>query len=81
MTRTESPLPMARIAFILLTHKDPQGVVDQARRLTASGDHVVIHYDRNAPADDYRRIRQLLADAPRVGFAPRRYRCGWGEWI
>ncbi|MDQ1901673.1 DUF5928 domain-containing protein [Paracoccus sp. WLY502] len=71
---------MARIAFILLTHKDPQGVVDQARRLTASGDHVVIHYDRNAPAGDYRRIRQALADAPGVGFAPRRFRCGWGEW-
>ncbi|WP_347137846.1 DUF5928 domain-containing protein [Paracoccus sp. SSK6] len=71
---------MASIAFILLTHKDPQGVVDQARRLTASGDHMVIHYDRSAPPEDYRLIRQSLADAPGVAFAPRRYRCGWGEW-
>ena len=31
---------MARIAFILLMHKDPQGVIDQARRLTATGDYV-----------------------------------------
>ncbi|MDP5306849.1 DUF5928 domain-containing protein [Paracoccus spongiarum] len=71
---------MARIAFILLTHKDPQGVIDQARRLTAAGDFVAIHHDRNAPREDYRRIREALADHPRVCFAPRRIRCGWGEW-
>ncbi|SNR35253.1 glycosyl transferase [Paracoccus sediminis] len=71
---------MARIAFILLAHKDPQGVVDQARRLTATGDHVVIHYDRNAPAADYRRIRDCLADNGGVVLAPRRFRCGWGDW-
>ncbi|MGN7868112.1 DUF5928 domain-containing protein [Paracoccus sp. 22332] len=71
---------MARIAFILLTHKDPQGVVDQARRLTASGDYVAIHYDRRAPADEYRLIRAALAGHPNVVFAPRRFRCGWGEW-
>ena len=71
---------MARIAFILLTHKDPQGVVDQARRLTATGDHVAIHYDRSAPAEDYRLIRQALAAEPGVAFAPKRFRCGWGEW-
>ena len=71
---------MARIAFILLTHKDPQGVVDQARRLTAAGDYVAIHYDRGAPADGYRLIRQELSDHPGVTFAPVRIRCGWGEW-
>ena len=71
---------MARIAFILLTHKDPQGVVDQARRLTATGDHVVIHYDRRASADDYRLIRQSLDGNALVAFAPRRFKCGWGEW-
>ena len=71
---------MARIAFILLTHKDPQGVVDQARRLTASGDYVAIHYDRGAPAEGYRLIRQALAGHPGVVFAPMRIRCGWGEW-
>ncbi|WEF24975.1 hypothetical protein [Paracoccus sp. S3-43] len=40
---------MARIAFILPPPKGPQGVVDQARRLTASGDDVAIPYDRWAP--------------------------------
>ncbi|MBU3029586.1 DUF5928 domain-containing protein [Paracoccus marinaquae] len=71
---------MARIAFILLTHKDPQRVIDQARRLTASGDFVAIHFDRNAPAEDYRRIRDALADSPGVTFAARRMKCGWGDW-
>ena len=71
---------MARIAFILLSHKDPQGVIEQARRLTASGDYVAIHYDRRAPAEDYRRIQTALAGNPSVAFAPYRHKCGWGEW-
>ncbi|MDB6176547.1 DUF5928 domain-containing protein [Paracoccus sp. Z330] len=71
---------MARIAFILLTHKDPQGVIDQARRLTASGDFVSIHYDKSAPTEDFRMIREALAGNPSVVFARRRLKCGWGEW-
>ncbi|MBU2956425.1 DUF5928 domain-containing protein [Paracoccus sp. 1_MG-2023] len=71
---------MARIAFILLAHKDPQGVIDQARRLTATGDYVSIHFDRGAPAAMFRQIRDALGDHPGVAFAPRRRRCGWGEW-
>lgn len=72
--------PMARIAFILLAHKDPQGVVEQVRRLTTCGDRVVLHYDRNAPARDHRLIRQALAGHAGVALAPRRHRCGWGGW-
>ncbi|WCR10147.1 glycosyl transferase [Paracoccus stylophorae] len=71
---------MARIAFILLTHKDPDGVIQQACRLSAAGDYVAIHYDRRAPEAEYRAIRSALADDPNVTFAPRRIRCGWGEW-
>ena len=71
---------MARIAFILLAHKDPRGVIDQARRLTASGDFVAIHYDRNAPAEDDTAIRAALDGNPRVAYAARRLKCGWGEW-
>lgn len=71
---------MARIAFILLCHKDPQGVIDQARRLTAAGDFVAIHHDRRAPAADYRFVRAALDGHPGVTFAARRIRCGWGEW-
>lgn len=71
---------MARIAFILLTHKDPQGVIDQANRLTATGDYVAIHFDASAPASGYRLIRAALDDNPGVVFARSRIRCGWGEW-
>ena len=39
---------MARIAYILLTHKDPEGIIAQARRLTAAGDFVSIHFDARA---------------------------------
>ncbi len=71
---------MARIAFILLCHKDPAGVIAQAERLTSAGDFMAIHLDRRAGAAGHRQIRAALADNPRVAFAKRRIRCGWGEW-
>ena len=55
---------MARIAFILLCHKDPEGIIRQAERLTAAGDCMAIHFDARADAADYRRIRAALKDNP-----------------
>lgn len=71
---------MAKIAFILLTHKDPKGIVAQAQRLTATGDFVAIHFDARANPEDFALVRAALADNRRVTFAARRHRCGWGEW-
>ncbi|MBE2275197.1 MAG: glycosyl transferase [Rhodobacteraceae bacterium] len=71
---------MAKIAYILLSHKDPEGIVAQARRLTAAGDVVAIHFDGRSPQGDYQAIRSALADHPDVVFAARRVKCGWGEW-
>lgn len=71
---------MARIAFILLTHKDPQGVIERARRLTANGDFVSIHFDKRAPQAMFQQIKDVLGDHPGVAFASRRLKCGWGEW-
>lgn len=71
---------MAKIAFILLTHKDPEGIIAQAERLTAAGDFVAIHFDARASAADYARLRAALATNPSVTFARKRHKCGWGEW-
>ncbi len=71
---------MARIAFILLCHKDPAGIIEQAGRLTRAGDAVAIHFDANAAEADYQRLRDGLAGNAGVTFARRRHRCGWGEW-
>ena len=71
---------MARIAFILLCHKDPKGIIAQAQRLTASGDYVSIHFDARANPADFAAITAALADNPGVTFAARRLKCGWGEW-
>ncbi len=71
---------MTTIAFILLCHKDPEGIIAQALRLTAAGDCIAIHFDARAKASDHERIRNALSDNPRVTFAKRRVRCGWGEW-
>ncbi|MFD1156601.1 DUF5928 domain-containing protein [Roseovarius aestuarii] len=71
---------MAKIAFILLCHKDPKAVIGQAQMLTAAGDYMAIHFDARAKPDHYRQIREALADNPNVTFARKRVRCGWGEW-
>jgi hypothetical protein len=71
---------MAKIAFILLCHKDPKAIIDQAERLTAAGDCMAIHFDASAPTDAYQQIRDALQDNPNVTFARKRVRCGWGEW-
>lgn len=71
---------MAEIAFLLLCHKDPDGIIAQAERLTDAGDFLAIHFDARAHIDDYKKIRKALADNPNVVFANSRLKCGWGEW-
>ncbi|WP_119839330.1 DUF5928 domain-containing protein [Pseudooceanicola algae] len=71
---------MARIAFILLCHKDPEGIIEQAQRLTAVGDYMAIHFDARAKPADYLKIRAALKDNSKVVFSHRRAKCGWGEW-
>ena len=71
---------MTQIAYILLCHKNPGGVIAQAERLTQAGDCVAIHHDAGAPRADHRRMREALDDMPGVMVARRRVRCGWGEW-
>lgn len=71
---------MAKIAFILLCHKDPEAIVRQARMLTEAGDYIAIHFDARARPESFAAIREALADDPHVVFARKRIRCGWGEW-
>jgi hypothetical protein len=71
---------MAKIAYILLCHKDPDAIIQQAERLTAAGDYMSIHFDARAKPDHYTKIRTALADNPNVTFARKRIKCGWGEW-
>ncbi|NIZ09102.1 DUF5928 domain-containing protein [Pseudooceanicola sp. HF7] len=71
---------MATIAFILLCHKDPEGIIEQAQRLTAVGDYMSIHFDARAKPAHYQKIREALKDNPNVTFSHKRAKCGWGEW-
>lgn len=71
---------MAKIAFILLCHKDPDAIIQQAQQLTAAGDFIAIHFDARAPAEAFARIQAALADNPNVAYAKKRIKCGWGEW-
>jgi hypothetical protein len=71
---------MAKIAYILLCHKDPDSIIAQATRLTAAGDFVSIHFDGRAPRADFHRLRTALDANRSVTFAERRVKCGWGEW-
>jgi hypothetical protein len=71
---------MAKIAFVLLCHKDPDAVIKQAERLTAAGDFISIHFDARARPEDYAAVREALGDNPSVTFPKTRIKCGWGEW-
>ena len=71
---------MAKIAYILLCHKDPLAIIKQAERLTAAGDYMSLHFAARADARAFAQIRSALADNPNVTFAHRRIKCGWGEW-
>ncbi|MFK7835153.1 MAG: DUF5928 domain-containing protein [Sulfitobacter sp.] len=71
---------MAKIAYILLCHKDPDAVIRQAERLTAVGDYMSIHFDASASAVHFSLIKEALKDNPNVTFAKKRIKCGWGEW-
>ncbi len=71
--------PLTQIAFLLLCHKNPELVIEQARTLSARGDVVVIHVDGNARAGLARTIDAAIATMPSVIRAPS-VRCGWGEW-
>ena len=71
---------MAKIAYILLCHKDPAAIVRQAQQLVVAGDYVAIHFDASAPRAEFAEIRAALADVANVCLVERRVRCGWGEW-
>ena len=70
---------MAKIAFLLLVHKDPDRVIEQARALTVHGDVVAVHADARMPRVAFARIKAELSGQPNITFA-RRVKCGWGEY-
>jgi hypothetical protein len=71
---------MAKIAFILLCHKDPDSVIAQAQSMTAAGDFVSIHFDARSKPELYEKITSTLKSNPNVTFAKKRIKCGWGAW-
>ncbi|MGR3761618.1 DUF5928 domain-containing protein [Roseobacteraceae bacterium NS-SX3] len=71
---------MAKIAYLLLCHKDPGAIIQQAEQLTAAGDCISIHFDARAKIEDFDAIRSALSGNPNVTFARKRVKCGWGEW-
>ena len=71
---------MAKIAFILLCHKDPDAIIKQAGRLTTAGDCMAIHFDAGADPVHFKKIKAALADNPNVTFVKKRIKCGWGAW-
>ncbi len=71
---------MAKIAYILLCHKDPEGIIAQAERLTEGGDYVAIHFDARSRSSDFDKIKSALSVNPSVTFARKRLKCGWGAW-
>ncbi len=71
---------MSKIAYILLCHKDPEAIIQQANQLTATGDFISIHFDASADPKSFEQLQKALGENPNVTFATKRIKCGWGEW-
>ena len=71
---------MARIAYILLCHKDTNAIIRQSNRLTSAGDFVMVHFDKRAGISDFAALVGGLANNPNVALVEKRVACGWGEW-
>lgn len=70
---------MAKFAFLLMVHENPDQAIRQARALTHHGDCVAIHVDGNADPGMADTIQSALEDIPGIAFA-KPVRCGWGAW-
>lgn len=70
---------MTKICFLLLCHKNPDLIVEQAEMLAGNGDYVSIHFDGCGSQADFATIKEALKDNQNICFAPR-VKCGWGEW-
>lgn len=70
---------MAKICFLLLCHKNPELIVEQAELMTSAGDYISIHFDGRASPRDFATVKTALSSNPNVCFA-KREKCGWGEW-
>lgn len=64
----------------MLCHKDPEGVIAQARALRAGGDYVAVHYDKAGGKAAYAKLAAAFAGDPGLCLLTRRFRCGWGDF-
>ncbi|OUS07767.1 glycosyl transferase [Rhodobacterales bacterium 52_120_T64] len=70
---------MAKICFLLLCHRNPDLIVEQAEMLCDSGDYVSIHFDGGGSHADFSIVKDAFKNNPNVCLAAR-VKCGWGEW-
>ncbi len=70
---------MAKVAYLLLCHKNADRVLEQARVLTSCGDCLAIHIDARAGSAFFDKVKEGISDNPNAVLA-RRVKCGWGEW-
>ena len=72
---------MAKITFIVLAHENADHVADLANLLTEWDPHAnaVIHYDLNAPAKQFERLKGRVADSKKIFLVKDRLKCGWGN--
>lgn len=73
---------MAKITFIILAHENADHVADLATMLTEWDPHAnaVIHYDLNAPAKQFERLKSRVAGSGKIFLVKDRLKCGWGNF-
>lgn len=70
---------MAKIAYILLCHGNPDSLRLQIEMLVASGGFVAVHFDKSSADSSFKQLESSFANQPNVVFS-KRIKCGWGAW-
>ena len=71
-----------RLLFVILAHNEPIHLARLANSLVgaASDANVLIHFDGNASATDYRQLVEEVSGSDRISLTRQRVGCRWGDY-
>jgi hypothetical protein len=73
---------MSSLAYVILAHESAEDLTRLVNLLLDADDtgHVIIHYDANAPDNEFSKLRIALGPITRAHIVNERARCAWGQF-
>lgn len=67
-----------RIVYLIVAYHLPEQLIRLVKRLNNKDCYFIIHFDRKAKKEDFKKIQEDLKDYSNVFFTEKRYKCYWG---